>query len=123
MQLSGFKFLVGLAAASCLVLNSPVVRAASPQQQSTRGDETQPPPPPGTFRLISIGPQALVREDDQGNLTMVDEAEPTRSRSRVASIMLGAMTAGVLFAFYGDLGPGVVGAPTYRTAGGSNSGR
>jgi hypothetical protein len=123
VKLIGFKGLVGIVAASCVTLTGPVVRPASAQQQSVRADATEPPPPPGTSRLISIGPQALVREDDHGNLTMADEPEPKRSKFQVVGIMLGAMTAGVVVVFYGDLGPGVVGGPTSRTAGGSNSGR
>ncbi len=121
MKLIGFKSLVGIVAASCLGLTGLVVRPAGAQQQAIRADETEPLPPPGTSRLISIGPQALVSEDDHGKLTMVDEPEPQRSKFQVAGIMLGAMTAGVVIAFYGDLGPGVVGGPTNRTAGGSNN--
>ena len=59
-------------------------------------------------------------EDDHGKLTMADEPEPKRSKLTVAGIMLGAMTAGVVVAFYGDLGSGVVGSPTRRTGAGSN---
>lgn len=112
MKLSGFKSLLGIVAASCLALTGPIIGAASAEQPATRGNETEPPPPPGTSRLISIGPQALVREDDHGNLTMVDEPEPQRSKSQVVGIMLGAMTAGVVIAF----------SPAYRTTG-SNDGR
>ena len=107
MKLIGFKGLVGIVAASCVALTGPVVRPASAEPQAIRADETEPPPPPGTSRLISIGPQALVREDDHGNLTMVDEPEPKRSKFKVVGIILGAMTAGVVVVFYGDLGPGV----------------
>ena len=107
MKLSGFSGLVGIVAASCVALTSPVVRAGSTEQQSTRGDETEPPPPPGTSRLISIGPQALVREDDHGKLTMVDDTEPQTSKLQVVGIMLGAMTAGVVVVF----------SPVYRTGG------
>ena len=112
MKLSGFSGLVGIVAASCVALTGPVARAASVEQQSTRGDETEPPPPPGTSRLISIGPQALIREDDHGKLTMVDEPEPQRSKFQVVGIMLGAMTAGVVIVF----------SPAYRT-GGANGDR
>ena len=108
MKLIGFKGLVGIIAASYLGLTGPVVQPARAEPQPIRGAETEPLPPPGTFRLISIGPQALVREDDHGKLTMVDEPEPKRSKSKVAGIILGAMTAGVVFTFYGDLGSGVV---------------
>ncbi|HSY41555.1 MAG TPA: hypothetical protein VLA79_18580 [Polyangia bacterium] len=110
MKLSGFKSLLGIVAASCVALTGPVVRAAGAEQPSTRGDETEPAPPPGASRLISIGPQALVREDDHGNLTMVDEPEPQSSKSQVAGIMLGAMTAGVLVVF----------SATYRTVRGAD---
>ena len=123
MKLSGFKGLVGLVAAWCMALLGPVVHPTSAEEQTeeqtVRADATEPPPPPGTSRLISIGPQALVREDDHGKLTMVDEPEPERSKLQVAGIILGAMTAGVVVVFYGDLGPGV--GPTYRTGGGSNN--
>jgi hypothetical protein len=37
---------------------------------------TLPLPPPGTHRLIRVGPQALIREDDRGRLSMVDESTP-----------------------------------------------
>ena len=43
-------------------------------------------------------------EDDHGKLTMADEPEPKRSKLQVAGIMLGAMTAGVVVVFYGDVG-------------------
>ena len=76
MKLSGFKSLLGIVAASCVALTGPVVRPASAEPPAIRADGTEPPPPPGTSRLISIGPQALVREDDHGNLTMVDDPEP-----------------------------------------------
>jgi hypothetical protein len=120
MKLIGFKGLVGLVAASCMALLGPVVQPARAEPQTIGADATEPPPPPGTSRLISIGPQALVSEDDHGNLTMVDEPEPKRTKFQVAGIILGAMTAGVVIVFYGDLGPGV--GPTNRTAGGSNDG-
>ena len=124
MKLIGFKALVGLVAIGCLALLGPVVRPASAEEQTEeqpiRADATEPLPPPGTSRLISIGPQALVREDEHGNLTMVDEPEPERSKLKVVGIILGAMTAGVVVVFYGDLGPGV--GPTYRTGGGSDNG-
>ncbi len=123
MKLSGFKGLVGMVAASWLGLTGLVVQPAGAEQQAIGANETEPPPPPGTFRLISIGPQALVREDDHGHLTMVDDPEPQRSKLKVAGIMLGAMTAGVVIAFYGDLGPGVIGGPTNRNAGGPNNNR
>ncbi|HLW79887.1 MAG TPA: hypothetical protein VKU44_09850 [Terriglobia bacterium] len=119
MKLSGLKSLVVLVAAWCMALIGPVVHPASAEEQTIRADAREPPPPPGTSRLISIGPQALVREDDHGNLTMVDEPEPKRSKLNVAGIILGAMTAGVVVVFYGDLGPGI--GPTNRTGGGSNS--
>lgn len=119
MKLIGFKGLVVLVAAWCMALIGPVIHPASAEEQTIRADATQPPPPPGTSRLISIGPQALVREDDHGDLTMVDEPEPERSKLKVAGIILGAMTAGVVVVFYDDLGPGI--GPTYRTGGGSNN--
>lgn len=107
MKLSGFSALAGFVAASCVALRGPVVRAAGAEPQSARGNETEPLPPPGTSRLISIGPQALVREDDHGHLTMVDDPEPQRSKLQVVGIMLGTMTAGVVIVF----------SPAYRTDG------
>jgi hypothetical protein len=122
MKLIRFRSVVGIVAAWCLGLAGLVVQPARADEQSARGDETKPPPP-GTSRLIRVGPQALLSEDDQGNLSMAEEPEPPRSRLQVAGIVLGAMTVGVVGAFYGDLRPGVVGAPTYAAAGESNLSR
>ena len=123
MKLIGFKGLVRIVAASWLGLADLVVQPAGAQQQAIRADETEPLPPPGTSRLIEIGPQALVREDDHGKLTMADEPEPQRSKLGVAGIMLGAMTAGVVVASMATSGRRVVGSPTRRTAAGSNNSR
>jgi hypothetical protein len=46
-----------------------------------------PLPRPGTERLIRIGPQALVREDDRGRLQMDDE---TRGPARLGRGMAAA---------------------------------
>jgi hypothetical protein len=56
-----------------------------------------PPPAPGTQRLVRLGPQVLLVEDDQGRFTMADEgaAEPKRGQSlRPLMIMLGIVAAG-----------------------------
>src|SRR3954466_14637098 len=44
--------------------------------------QTVPLPAPGTRRLIRIGPQALVVEDDHGRVKMVDEPGPAPKRAR-----------------------------------------
>jgi hypothetical protein len=53
-------------------------------------------PPPGTCRLVRIGPQALVTEDDRGRFSMVDEPETEPRRGRVAGLVIGILTAGVV---------------------------
>jgi hypothetical protein len=54
-------------------------------------------PPPGTCRLIRIGPEALVSEDDRGRITMVDEPEQQPRRGRgLAAVVIGILTAGVV---------------------------
>jgi hypothetical protein len=44
--------------------------------------QTRPLPAPGTHRLIRIGPQALVIEDDHGRVSMVEEPGPKARRGR-----------------------------------------
>ena len=74
-------------------------------------------PPPGTCRLIRIGPQVLVSEDDRGRFTMVDEPEekPGRGR-RVINVVMGLLTAGaVLNVGRNDaIGSGYGGRPSRR---------
>jgi hypothetical protein len=54
-------------------------------------------PPPGTCRLIRIGPQELVSQDDTGRLTKVDEPEPQPRRGRgLTAALIGILTGGVL---------------------------
>jgi hypothetical protein len=72
-----------------------------------------PLPRPGTYRLIRIGPQALVKEDDRGRITMVDElddktaaeldhqrvnasADKADRGARAAAVMIGVLTAGAV---------------------------
>jgi hypothetical protein len=52
-------------------------------------------------------------------LVMAEESEPTRSKFRALGIVLGALTAGVVDAFYSDLRAGIAGAP-YGAGGGSD---
>jgi hypothetical protein len=102
-------------AASLLVL----LQVGSP----ARGDDTTvsaqthgqraPLPRPGTYRLIRIGPQALVKEDDHGKVTMVDEQDgqtadelghkPGRA-GQGAAVVIGLFTAGAVLIF-GRVGP------------------
>jgi hypothetical protein len=59
---------------------------------------TLPLPPPGTCRLILIGPEMVLEQDETGRLTPADEPPPKRSRRRnAAAIMLGLLTAGAVF--------------------------
>jgi hypothetical protein len=70
---------------------------APPQQTSSK---LLPLPAPGTTRLIRIGPQEAVIEDDQGQVTPVEEGEtgkPTRGENiRAAATMMGIVTGGLL---------------------------
>ena len=67
---------------------------AGPAQATERAASL---PPPGTCRLIRIGPEVLVSQDDHGTVTMVDEPEPQPRRSRgVAALLIGILTAGAL---------------------------
>jgi hypothetical protein len=72
---------------------------AAPAQTSSR---LLPLPAPGTYRLIRIGPQFLLKEDDQGQVTEVNEppARPRREQSAVAAaVMMGIITAGAALFF------------------------
>jgi hypothetical protein len=56
-------------------------------------------PRPEDYRLIRIGPQVVVKEDDRGNISMVDEMATTPSRGRgVVAVFTGILTAGALLA-------------------------
>ena len=98
----GWRKLVGIISALCLGLTVLVAQPA-------RADETEPWPSPGTHRLIRIGPEALVSEDDHGRLSMVEEPPPEKTKIDVVTIVLGAMTAGVTLTFYDDLKPVPIG--------------
>jgi hypothetical protein len=74
-----------------------------------RAAETEPWPAPGTHRLIRIGPEVVVSEDDHGRLSMVEEPPPEKTKVDVAQIVLGAMTAGLTLTFYDDLQPVPIG--------------
>jgi hypothetical protein len=58
-------------------------------------DRTEPPPPPGTYRLIRIGPEALVSEDSHGNIRMVDERTKRISKGQAIGSAFGALGGGV----------------------------
>src|SRR5262249_24567102 len=56
-----------------------------------------PLPPPGTYRLIRIGPQALVKQDDRGNITTADELDDKPSRvGRGIAATIVVLTAGAV---------------------------
>jgi hypothetical protein len=59
------------------------------------GDRTEPPPPSGMYRLIRIGPQALVLEDEHGSVTMVDEPAPRVKRGTALGAFLGLWVGAV----------------------------
>jgi hypothetical protein len=66
-----------------------------------------PLPPRGAHRLIRIGPQALVQEDDRGRFTMVDEPpEPPKvGRGLVAATaLLGLIGTDAFLTFGGEYG-------------------
>jgi hypothetical protein len=54
------------------------------------------PPPPGTERVIRIGPQATVIEDEHGNLSLADDAAPEQSVGDVVRGALSVMGLGAL---------------------------
>ena len=58
-------------------------------------DRTEPPPPPGTDRLIQLGPEAVVLEDDRGNIRMVDEPEHKLGNGKAAGAAFGAVGGGI----------------------------
>lgn len=58
--------------------------------------EAEPPPPPGTERLIHIGPQATVIEDEHGNFSMADEPAPEPTVGDIARGAVSVMGVGFL---------------------------
>lgn len=72
-------------------------RADGPTAPAETSDQTLPLPPPETYRLIRIGPQELVREDDHGRLTPVEEPPAELGRGqRIAAVLVGVLTAGAV---------------------------
>jgi hypothetical protein len=67
----------------------------APTVTAPNSGEVESPPPPGTYRLIQIGPQVVVREDDRGRFTMAEEPEEQRTRGqRAMSVLVGVLTVG-----------------------------
>src|SRR4051812_42714022 len=59
-------------------------------------EQTQRSPRPGgEHRLVRLGPQALVFEDNHGNVSMVDEPTPEPSRGQLIGAALGGMSGGL----------------------------
>ena len=88
-----------LVAAVCLLLTLEVAAPARADCTAVpaASAKTLPLPPPGTCRLISIGPEMVLEQDSNGQLTMAEEPPPKRSRGRNAAVvLLGAVTAGAL---------------------------
>ena len=92
-------------AALGLILALQIGSAGAP----ARADGSGPPPPtasklyplpaPGTHRLIRIGGQEVVIEDDQGRITPVDEPPPKPTRGQnvaAAATMMAIVTGGLL---------------------------
>jgi hypothetical protein len=63
--------------------------------EDTSHDRTQPPPAPGAHRLVRLGPQALVFEDDRGNISMVDEPGEGITKGQAIGTIAGAVGGGV----------------------------
>lgn len=85
----------------CALATAGPARADVPGPPGPTNSKLLPLPAPGTHRLIRIGPQALVSEDDRGQVTFVDEAaiEPKAKRGEsivAASVMLGLLGAGAI---------------------------
>src|SRR5882672_5732611 len=84
-------------AAVALLLTIHVASAAHadvPGPAAQTSGQALPFPPPGTRRLVRIGPQSLVMEDDHGRFTMVDEVavKPKIGRGAIAATaMLGLL--------------------------------
>jgi hypothetical protein len=106
-----------VAAAVAVALRASPARAdvSAPPEETTHVGSL-PLPAPGTHRLIRLGPQMLVMQDDQGRFTMADEPteKPKRGRS------LAAVTA-----VFGVIGVGLVilGLQNLELDGGEQPGR
>jgi hypothetical protein len=80
-----------------LTLRAAVPARADDAAVTEQTSQALPLPPPGTSRLIRIGPQALIREDDRGRLTMADEPAPKPSRGqRLFAVLFGVVAAGAV---------------------------
>jgi hypothetical protein len=90
--------------------------ADGPSPPAQTSDRRLPLPPPGTHRLIRIGPQMLVSEDDQGRVTMVDEPtdQPRRGRSLAGVAAVLGVFSGSLLLFEVQTGAIDIGAPRER---------
>jgi hypothetical protein len=85
-----------------LTLQAASPARADPQGPPQASSKLLPLPPPGTHRLIRIGPQALVSEDDRGLVTMVDESPPPPRRGRsvaAVTLILGIVGVGSFLMF------------------------
>ena len=90
-----------------LLQASSAARADGPRPATQTSGQTEPLPPPGTHRLIRIGPQALVSEDDHGRYTMVDEptAKPSVTRDlATATVFFSLIGFGVFWSLDGENG-------------------
>jgi hypothetical protein len=81
-----------------------VLAAPLPLSATTTGTEhdtatTASPAAPAT-RLIRIGPQALVRQDEHGKLTMVEEFAPEPRNRDVLPAVLGVLFSGMARALF-----------------------
>jgi hypothetical protein len=59
-----------------------------------------PAQPTTSERLIRIGPQALVRQDEHGRVTMVEEFAPEPRKRDVMPAVLGVLFAGMARALF-----------------------
>jgi len=92
---------ISAVALALTLLASTPARADGPAPPPQTSSKLLPLPAPGTTRLIRIGPQEAVIEDDQGKVTTVEEtaATPTRGQNvAAAATMMGIVTGG-LFLF------------------------
>jgi hypothetical protein len=88
---------VAIAGLLLTFLVSSAARADGPTMPAQTSDQSSALPPPGTYRLIRIGPQVLVREDDHGRFTMVEDPTAKRGRGqRLVALLLGVLTAGAV---------------------------
>jgi hypothetical protein len=93
---------------SVLCLGLTLLLAPPARADDDRGRDL---PPPGTTRLIRLGPQALVSEDEHGNLTMVDEGVPGSSRAQAVGFVFGLLFGGATGELLGgrnDVARGVI---------------